>query len=242
MNVILCGYNWAGCRALELLLAKGHNVYVFTHNPPSIMTHVPSVPTLCEKLNVDYTTKRIKHKLLPFKPDLLCSIYYRKIISQSVINQTNNKAFNLHPSLLPKYRGCSSLTWAMANGESTVGYTYHYLTKEIDAGNIIIQEPIQILSYDTQTTLYNRVMFKALSKFDLAVKLIAQGFPGKGQNHNEATHYKRGAPFDGIIDEDWPIERVEKFIRAMTHPPLPYATFRGKEIQTLDDYLRIKNG
>jgi UDP-4-amino-4-deoxy-L-arabinose formyltransferase/UDP-glucuronic acid dehydrogenase (UDP-4-keto-hexauronic acid decarboxylating) len=241
MNVILCGYHWAGCRALELLHSQGHNIYVFTHNPSPLIPHIPDVPNLCKKLGVEYSLKKIRSSLLPFKPDLLCSIYYRKIISKAVIEQAEGRAFNLHPALLPKYRGCSSLTWAMTNGEELVGYSYHYLVKEVDAGNIIIQKPMKVHNYDTQTTLFNRVMFEALNDFSYACDLVMDDFEGLEQNHEKATYYKRGAPHDGVIGEDWSVDRVEKFIRAMTHPPLPYATFRGHEIQTLDDYFKVKN-
>ena len=81
-----------------------------------------------------------------------------------------------------------------------------------------------------------------MNDFQYACDLVTDGFEGLEQDYNKATYYKRGAPYNGIIDEDWPVKRVEKFIRAMTHPPLPYATFRDQEIKTLNDYLKIKNG
>ena len=87
------------------------------------------------------------------------------MIKQDVIDIVNGKIFNLHPALLPKYRGCSSVTWAMINGEKECGFTYHYIDKGCDTGKIILQKAIKIEDFDTQLTLYNRVMFESMDYF-----------------------------------------------------------------------------
>lgn len=85
---------------------------------------------------------------MPFVPDVICSIYYRYIIGNDVIETVDGRIFNLHPALLPKYRGCSSLTWAMINGEKECGYTYHYINKTCDIGDIIFQNKITIEEFE----------------------------------------------------------------------------------------------
>jgi len=238
-NILLCGYHWTGCKALDLLLGQGFNVFVYTHdNPP----HVNSLKDYCVSKSVPYSLDRIRKANLPFKPDLICSIYYRYLIEQDVISAVNGKIFNLHPSLLPKYRGCSSLTWALINGETEVGYTYHYINENFDEGNIVIQQQIPVEGWDTQLTLYHRVMFEAMRDFQPVVKLVMEGVPGTRQSSADSSYYKRGCPYDGKIDDSWPIEKIDRFIRAMVYPPLPYATYRGKEVRTLQEYLAIKSG
>ncbi|GAG47835.1 unnamed protein product, partial [marine sediment metagenome] len=74
MKVILCGYHWAGCRALELLLEAGHEVFVFSHGSP---WHVPSLRDYCGRLGVKCSTEDISQSELPFKPDVIASVYYR---------------------------------------------------------------------------------------------------------------------------------------------------------------------
>ena len=96
-------------RALELLLHRGHNIQVCTHESPS---YVPSLYDYAQDLGISVTIDSVNDIDLPFEPDLICSIYYRNIINKRLIDIVNGRAFNLHPSLLPKYRGCSSLTWA----------------------------------------------------------------------------------------------------------------------------------
>lgn len=238
MRVILCGYHWTGCKALSLLLQDGHQVYVFTHDSPA---HVPSLIDYAESLNVPYSVKRIRGFRLPFKPDIICSVYYRHIIPIDVIDACGGRIFNLHPSLLPAYRGCSSLTWAMVNGETQVGFTYHYVDAGIDTGNILIQQAVAVEPFDTQETLYTRVMYLAMGRFSEAFALVARGEPGRPQGEG-GSFYRRGAPLNGEIDGSWNEEKVRRFIRAMTYPPYPPASYLGRPITSYQDYLLARDG
>ena len=176
---------------------------------------------------------------MPFKPDIICSIYYRYIIPENVINAVNGKIFNLHPALLPNYRGCSSLTWAMINGEEYCGYTYHYIDKDCDTGRIIIQKKIKIEDFDTQLTLYNRVMFTALNDFKEVLNLVSNGYKGTEQI-GEGSYYKRGCPYGGIIQDEFSEDKAERFIRAMIYPPYPPAKYNDKSVVSIEEYMEIK--
>jgi methionyl-tRNA formyltransferase len=234
MKIILCGYHWSGCKALDLLLRGGHEVFVYTHeNPPE----VPSLTELCRKRFVPFSTKNISAEPLPFHPDIICSVFYRFIIKVKVIECCGGKIFNLHPSLLPKYRGCSSITWALINGESETGFTYHYIDEGCDTGPMIIQKAVPIEDWDTQASLYNRVMFESMGYFQSVLEMVKSGSRGKPQE-GESSYYPRGCPHKGIIDSSWEIDYVARFIRAMNYPPLPFANFNGREIRTIEDYLQ----
>lgn len=238
MRVILCGYHWAGCKALELLLNEGHEVYVYTHKTEN---YVADLEGLCIKKDIAYSMEKITVDNLPFVPDIICSVYYRWIIRQDVINLVKGRIFNLHPALLPKYRGCSSLTWAMINGEDQCGFTYHYIDEGCDSGNIIIQKTIQIEDFDTQLTLYNRVMFESMDFFLEALRLVEQGYEGRRQE-GEITQYKRGCPMDGQIVDSMDAEMKERFIRAMCYPPYPAARYQDQEVKTLREFQEILEG
>ena len=237
MKVALCGYSWAGCRALDILLAEEHDVSVYTHDSPP---HDVSLLEYAASRQVPTTTTSINDHTGFGNHDLLCSIYYRDIIKDEILRGLNYRAMNLHPALLPKYRGCSSLTWAMINGEEEVGYTYHLVEKTCDTGNILLQRSLPIFSYETQFHLYNRVMFNALGSFKEAFNILAAGGLGCAQS-GTASYYKRGAPHGGKIDPQWNEGKIKRFIKAMTYPPLPYATLHGKEVKSYADYLRISN-
>lgn len=235
MKIILCGYHWTGCKALDLLQGQGHEVFVYTHESPY---HVPDLADLCQRRGVPYSLQNVSHADLPFIPDVVCSIYYRYMIGPHVIEACSGKIFNLHPSLLPKYRGCSSITWAMINGESETGFTYHYIDAGCDSGDIIIQGKIAIEEWDDQSTLYQRVMFGAMSYFPEVLDRVVAGQNGVPQQ-GEATYHKRGCPHNGVIDSGWEPDYIRRFIRAMSNPPYPPATFQGNYVYCYDDYLRI---
>lgn len=237
MKVILCGYNWSGCKALDLLVSSGHEVFVFTHDNPS---HVPSVIATCQKLKVPYSTEDISKAELPFIPDVICSIYYRYIIKRPIIDCCKGRIFNLHPSLLPKYRGCSSLTWAMIRGETEVGFTYHYIDERCDTGPILLQKPIKVEEWDTQQSLYMRVMFESMSCFAEVFDMVVAGAGGIPQT-GDASHYSRQCPYDGEIDPTWSAEQIERFIRAMNYPPYPPARINGNHVHTLEEYLQLSS-
>lgn len=235
MKVILCGYHWTGCKALELLIEKGHEVFVYTHATENC---VADLEGLCIKRKIPCSLKKIEIDNLPFKADMICSIYYRYIIGQDVIDSVNGKIFNLHPSLLPQYRGCSSLTWAMINGENKCGFSYHYIDKGCDTGNIIIQKEIKIEDFDTQLTLYNRVMFESMNYFLEVVELVKNNVKGRKQE-GLSSQYKRGCPFNGILSDSMDFDMKERFVRAMCYPPYPAARYNGKEITSYKQIISI---
>lgn len=232
MKVILCGFNWSGCKALDLLLNQGHEVFVYTHEAPR---HMPCLISFCMKRNIHFSTRNISQSELPFTPDIICSIYYRYIINNNIIKKCGGKIFNLHPSLLPKYRGCSSVTWAMIEGETESGFTYHYINDRCDSGPIILQKPITIEEWDTQQSLYMRVMHESMKYFQEAFNAVANGFPGIPQV-GESNYYPRQCPYLGQIDTGWDENKIERFIRAMIYPPYPPANFHSHEIYTMEDY------
>lgn len=238
MKIILCGYHWTGCKALELLLEEGHEVYVYTHETEN---GIADLEGLCVRKNVMYTMDKITPENLPFFPDVICSIYYRWIIQQEIIDIVKGRIFNLHPSLLPKYRGCSSLTWAMINGEKECGFTYHYIDAGCDTGKIILQERVVIEDFDTQLTLYNRVMFESMKFFLKALDLVINGYPGTEQS-GCPTYYKKVCPLGGIITDSMDGETRERFIRAMCYPPYPAAQYNGLQISTLWELQKVLGG
>lgn len=238
MRIILCGYHWTGCKALELLLQEEHEVFVYTHETQN---YISDLEGLCIKKGIAYSLEKIEYNNMPFVPDMICSIYYRWIIKQDVINAVSGKIFNLHPALLPQYRGCSSLTWAMINGEDECGFTYHYVDSGCDTGDIILQKSIKIEDFDTQLTLYNRVMFESMKYFLEVVHLVAMGYQGEKQQ-GISSYYKRGCPYEGKISDSMNSEMKERFVRAMCYPPYPAAYYHDREIKTLRDLLDAGGG
>ncbi len=237
LKVLLCGYHLIGCQVLEYLLKKEDisDLAVFTHESPK---EVPDVSVVAKKHGVLCTTKDVSKAELPFDPDIIASVYYRNIIRRIVIEKCNGRIFNLHPSLLPRHRGCSSVPWAIIEGDTVTGVTFHYIDEGVDTGKIILQAAIQISPDETQDSLITKCMEKGIQFFPAAFDLVKHGFPGVEQQGCPSFH-KRGCPYEGHIQDDWSIDKVERFIRSMIFPPYPCATYKGVSVSTLDEYLKL---
>ncbi len=231
MKVILCGYHWAGCRALELLLEQGCEVYVYTHKAEK---YIADLEGLCIKKGIGYTFDKIEKNNLPFIPDIICSVYYSYMIGQEVIDIVDGKIMNLFPALLPRYREFQSLTWAMINKEKEWGFTWHYIESGCGYGNILIQKAIPIEDFDTQLTLYHRVMFESMEYFLEALNMVDKGHVGKKQE-DRVSYCKQGCSMDDEPAGDVTDEQRERFVRAMCYPSYPVAYYKAQEIKTFGD-------
>ena len=99
-----------------------------------------SIPLV--KLNKDFTDMDSKISL--FQPDIILVSCYARLIPQSVFSLANVGAFNLHPSLLPLFRGPTPLFWQFREGISDFGVTLHRMNSEFDTGNIISQKNVEM--------------------------------------------------------------------------------------------------
>lgn len=235
MQLALCAYHWAGAKVLKHVLARSDigDVAVFTHEAPA---HVPDVVPIAKAAGVFVTTASVNRmRDWPFVPDILACVYYRHILKPPVLAACEGRAFNLHPSLLPRHRGCSSVPWALIEGDSVTGISYHYIDAGIDTGHLLLQASVQILPNDTQATLYQRCMARGVAFWPAAFELVKAGVPGVPQL-GEPSYHPRACPHNGEISADWPREQIERFIRAMIFPPLPPATWHGQPVRNMDEF------
>ena len=98
-NIVVCGYHWIGCKAVEIFRAAGANVYVYTH---SAGEGVPCLASYCQRAGVRFTLERVTASNLPFTPDVLAYSDYRVLIKPDVIEGAGGRILNFHPSWLPK--------------------------------------------------------------------------------------------------------------------------------------------
>lgn len=127
--------------------------------------------------------------------DLCISVHWRKKIPFEIIKSCKYGGINLHPSLLPKYAGCSSIAWALLYGENHVGFTWHSLENLFDTGDIILQKEIHVKEDDTAFSLWNEVNLQGVSNIKKAIKLSLnkKNFFTK-QDLNRRSYFNRGFP------------------------------------------------
>jgi methionyl-tRNA formyltransferase len=158
--------------------------------------------------------------ILESKAEIAILAAFGKILPQEILNHFKYGILNIHPSLLPKYRGASPVQNAILNGEKETGVTVIKLDEEMDHGPILAQEKIEILPTDTTESLYQKL-------FPMGAKLIAQNLPDylagqkqlNAQDHSLASYTKMLRRDDGFIDlpelkiENWKLE-IEPKVRA----------------------------
>ena len=226
-GAVLFAYHTFGARALAGLLARGEHVCaVVTHDDaPGEGDWFESVADLARAHGLPVLTPAspnetaILERLAALEADVFVSVYYRKILGASLLALPRVAAVNLHGSLLPEYRGRAPLNWVLVNGETRTGVTFHHMTVEADAGDIVAQEPIDILPDDTALTLYGRMVKVGVDLFlEWYPAVRAATAPRRPQDHARATVVGRRRPEDGRVSWTWPASRIANMIRAVTHP------------------------
>ncbi len=131
-------------------------------------------------------------ELLPiieeFKPELGVLAAFGKLVPENAINAISAGILNIHPSLLPKYRGTTPIETALLNGDNETGVSIMRLAKEMDAGNILAQEKVQITTETTKQSLYEELAkLGAKLLLDVIPGALAKNAPETAQNDAEAT-------------------------------------------------------
>ena len=114
-----------------------------------------------------FSLELILQKLKKNKISLICLAGYMKIIKKKFINKFNGKIVNIHPSLLPKYKGLDTFKRVLKAKEKVTGCTVHYVNSKIDSGKIILKKKVYIEEYDTEISLKAKVQqaeYKTYSK------------------------------------------------------------------------------
>ena len=146
----------------------------------------------------------------------LLSISWRYRFSPEICKKFINRSINLHPGLLPEYRGCFSGPWSIINNEEYSGFTFHEIAETFDTGKIYLQKKLKILPVDTGFSLNYRVMQAAISSLAIVLNCYRDGgIEQTGKGH----YYPNKLPFNGEIDPCWTQEQKERFVRAMYFPP-----------------------
>jgi UDP-4-amino-4-deoxy-L-arabinose formyltransferase/UDP-glucuronic acid dehydrogenase (UDP-4-keto-hexauronic acid decarboxylating) len=152
-------------------------------------------------------------------PDFIFSFYYRHLLGENLLACARNGGFNLHGSLLPRYRGRAPANWVLVNGETETGVTLHRMVKRADAGAIVAQQRVSISATETALSLHGKLRTSAADLLSETLPLLGRGqLPGIEQDESRATYFGRRTPADGLIDWQQPASRLYNLVRAVTQP------------------------
>jgi len=120
---------------------------------------------LNKTINIEFFLKEIRKK----KIYLICLAGYMKILDKKFINKLKKKIINIHPSLLPRYKGLDTFKRALRDKEKLTGCTVHYVNKKLDSGKIILKKKIIIESSDNEETLKAKVQAKEYKAYSESI-------------------------------------------------------------------------
>ena len=175
-------------------------------------------------------------KLGKYKAELFVVASYGKIIPQPILDLADRGALNIHPSLLPKYRGASPIPQAILDGEKVSGISIIQMDAQMDHGPIIYQEKIRLSEKDTFDSLSKKMFARAAAILPRLInQFIAGGVKLKPQDHQAATYTKLIKKEDGYFDIGNPpsLEQLDKKIRAYYPWPGAWTLWQGKTVKFL---------
>jgi methionyl-tRNA formyltransferase len=242
-RAVVFAYHNVGVRCLAVLLAHGVEVpLVVTHDDaPGENIWFDSVVSLARLQGVEAVAPTDPNdpgfvaRLSTLRPEFLFSFYYRHMLSPAVLATASQGAFNMHGSLLPKYRGRVPVNWAIVHGERETGATLHEMVEKPDAGRIVDQQAVPILPNDTAREVFGKVTVAAEMVLDRSVpRLVAGTAALRAQNLSQGSYFGGRKPADGRIDSTQDAWSVHNLVRAVA-PPYPgaFTLVAGAELRIL---------
>ena len=130
------------------------------------------ISTVFYNFNNDKNYEILLSKLIELNIKLICLAGFMKIIPKNFLKNFKGKILNIHPSLLPKYKGLNTHGRALKNKEKYVGCTVHFVSNKLDSGKIIIQKKTRLFKKDTISTIKKRVLKLEHKIYPIAIKKI----------------------------------------------------------------------
>lgn len=242
-RAVVFAYHDVGVRCLRTLLAHGIDVpLLFTHvDSPTETIWFDSVARHARWHGIKVVTPEdpnvpdIVDMIRDLQPQFLFSFYYRYMLGEQILSLPARGAYNMHGSLLPKYRGRVPVNWAVLNGERETGATLHAMTVKPDAGAIVEREAVPILPDDTAVEVFRKVTVAAEIALDRCLPALiagtAQHIP---QDLTAGSYFGRRTARDGAIDWRRGTVAAHNLIRAVA-PPYPgaYSEAEGMALRVL---------
>ena len=226
-KAVVFAYHDIGCAGIESLLCSGFEIAaVFTHaDDPKENAFYGSVAQLCARHGIAvHAPEDANHplwieRIAKLDPDYIFSFYYRNLLGEPLLATARKGAFNLHGSLLPRYRGRAPANWVLVNGETETGVTLHRMVKRADAGAIVAQRKVAIERSDTALSLHGKLRTSAAELLRDTLPALLQGKVSETpQDESRATVFGRRTPADGKLVWARPAEELFNLVRAVTQP------------------------
>lgn len=240
LKVILMGSGALACPLLEGILAAGRDDLVAVVTQPDRaggrgMQALPCVvKTLAQSRHLSVFTPEnasedgFVAQLVALKPDVIVVACYGQFLKKNLLAVPRLGTINVHPSLLPKYRGASPIQWALADGERETGVSVLYVTPKMDAGDLLAQEKFPIAPEDTACSLEPELAAKGAELLGRVLDDFRAGkTQGIPQDDAQATFARKLSKEDGLVDWSLPAEAIRNQWRGFSPWPGAYTFLPG---------------
>lgn len=157
-------------------------------------------------------------RLQPYAPDVGIVSCYPYRLQSDLLQLPRFGCYNLHPSLLPKYRGPAPLFWQFRHGESETGVTLHQMDHRIDAGDIVAQVRLPMSDAISETDLSRQCATRGVALIQSVLQQLEQGLlKSSAQNAQQASYYGWPNEQDFHIKAEWPARQIHNFICGTRH-------------------------
>lgn len=241
-SAVVFAYHDVGVRCLSVLLAHGVRVpLVVTHaDDPRENVWFGSVERLAREAGLevavaDDADTALAGRVQAAAPDFIFSFYFRRMLPTRILSHARRGAYNMHGSLLPRFRGRAPVNWAIVRGARETGATLHEMVAKPDAGAIVDQQAVPILPEDTAIDVFRKVTVAAEIVLDRALPGLLDGTARSVAQDLTRGEYCGGRrPEDGRIDWSRPAREIHDLVRAVA-PPYPgaFAMLAGRELRVL---------
>jgi len=174
--------------------------------------------------------------LVSYEPDAIIVADFGQILSSKVLNLPSLGCFNVHPSLLPKYRGATPIQRALQRGETWTGVTIFKVVKELDAGPIVLQEKVPIHFDDNFESLQQKLINKACELLKKLLEILQEErqIEFKPQDHSKATYAPKLSQDDLYVNWFEEAENVRNQIRALDPTPGARTVLKDSVVKLFD--------
>lgn len=246
MKIIFLGTSNISVPSLKALLGSEHEVAAVITKPDKASGRGRKLiysPVKEEALKADIPvlqpdkigTEEFLDKLRRIAPDIFVLVSYAKMIPMSLCDIAPFGCINMHPSLLPKYRGSGPIRGPILNGDKVGGVTIMQIAEAMDAGDILLQEEIILEPKESVRTYEEKAGRAGAALLLKALKGLEEGsVTPTAQNHEDATYLKKISKADGLIDFSKTAAEIERQIRACDPWPSAFTYINGKIFKIWD--------
>ena len=180
-----------------------------------------------------------RDRLLELGPDVLVVAAYGKLLPEKILQVASKGAVNVHPSLLPMYRGATPVPAAILAGDDYTGVSIMLLDEGMDTGPILAQKKVPIEKSDTSSLLITRLFKEGSMLLQEALPLYMEGrIEPRDQDYSYAFVTNRLTKEDGNIDWSKPAKYIERQIRAYRPWPGSFTHWEGRKLEILSAQAR----